>query len=91
MNSSQPIAFGTIHDNGKEISVKITLRPHILVILFLAVWVSFLLIISYFIPIAPSLITIGMAVFGYLVMNYAFWIDVPKLKKEISIVVVERS
>ena len=54
-NSSKPIAFGTIYDNGEEISVKITLRPNILVILFLIVWVSFLLIISYFMPIARLL------------------------------------
>ena len=90
-NSSKPIAFGTIYDNGEEISVEVTLRPNILVILFVAVWVSSLLIISYFMPIAPSLIPIGMAALGYLVMNVCFWFDVPKLKKEISIIVVEYS
>jgi len=85
-NAWQPIAYGTIHDNGEEILVEVSLRMHILVFLFTVAWLSFILIamIAFRIPLVPSIGLIGMFVCGCVVAYVGFWFEVPKIKKLIS-------
>jgi len=91
-NAFQPVAFGTIYDNGEEVLVEVTLRMNMFVILFAVVWLSFTftLIFAYSLPITPSLVLIGMIVCGYLLIQGGFWFEVPRIKKLISNIVTLR-
>ena len=94
-NSFLPIAFGRITKiDGKSV-VKITLRMNILVMVFMAIWLSFTLIGAISITSsehgAPVLIPVGMFFFGYLLMQGSFWFEAPKLKKLTYEIIIKNS
>lgn len=79
------IAYGNISESNGEILVKITLRMHIVVMIFLFFWIFFALRMAFIVfshgGVAPSLIPIAMGILGFLVVQSVFLYEAPKLKK----------
>jgi len=83
-NSFLPVAVVEVKSDGKGSFTKITLRMHAFVAVFISIWLS----ITLFAGIvflnkstgALSFAPFGMFLFGYLLMQIFFWIEVPKIK-----------
>ncbi|MDH5181779.1 MAG: hypothetical protein OEZ39_01340 [Gammaproteobacteria bacterium] len=87
-NSFLPVATGRIkaQDNGSVIDV--SLRMHMAVIVFMAVWSAFFLygtVATIYMSFSGmdtlNPVVIGLFLFGYLLMQGGFWFEAAKIRK----------
>jgi len=83
-NSFLPVAVVEVNSDSKGSITKITLRMHVFVTLFITLWLSMTLLAGIvFLYKSTGVLAFapfGMFIFGYLLMQTCFWIEVPKIK-----------
>ena len=83
-NSFLPVAVVEVKSLGTGSNAKITLRMHAFVTVFITIWLSMTLLAGiaflYKSNGAMTFAPFGMFLFGYLLMQICFWIEVPKIK-----------
>jgi hypothetical protein len=85
-NSFIPVAKGTMIDDGYYCQLDVKMHPSIITIVFMFIWMSYFVknFIGYFLATSSISFTfLSLIVFGYLLMFFAFWHEVPKLEKSI--------
>jgi len=85
-NSFAPIVIGHFYNDNYYCQLDVIIRPSILAIAFMIIWVGYFLniLITYYIALSTiSYLSLVFILFGYFLMIFAFWSEVPKVEKAI--------
>jgi hypothetical protein len=78
-NSFAPVIEGEVHDAGRFSRIVITMKPHIVVLLFLVMFAGIMM--TGLIALGTALPGIAMMVLLYVVVLGAFWFEANKLEQ----------
>ena len=85
--SFMPVAIGQLSDDGYYCQLAVIMRPALFTLVFMFIWFAFFINSSigfYKATSTISLLYLGLIIFGYLLMNFAFWHEVSETEKAIN-------
>ncbi len=86
-NSFVPIAIGTYENDGYYCQLSVSMRPPLVTLIFMMIWIGYFVkgLISYFVATSSiSYLYLGFILFGYILMLFSFWYEVPKAENAIK-------
>jgi len=86
-NLTLPIAIGEFVDDGYYCQLSVKMRPSLATLIFMTIWIGYFVkgLTGYFISTSSiSYLYLGFILFGYLLMLFSFWYEVPKAENAIK-------